>query len=415
MIVAGWSTDGDPKLLSAMCNQTIHNPNMDVKFVQDMIHIAVKLRNRLLSSIVNLSIGNKSVKVKHLKDLVKNVNKSIHGLNASEVAPTDRQNFTSFQKILQDRVIIALEQNENDSEGTVKYLQLCKDITSSYLEYDLTPLERILRMFRAVYFLRLWRNHIIISRNRRLNENFISSNAYTGIELNARNMIALIKKFRNENIPQCFLLTMFDSQTCEKAFRQLRSMGTMNYTRINFNSYDILHMIGRIEVQNDIAYFKLADVDVLFPLSHKKSNKTKIYDLPSDEEIDSMLERAKLEAIEDAQKFGIEQCSVDALESSLFLSVDQNECDDEVDNDEGDNDLDGDFQNVPDVPFDDEEDNDNQLEADSAFTTVTDEDGQQRVIRKSTFVWLLTEPGSVVSKDRLRRVQVSKKRQFPQE
>lgn len=43
----------------------------------------------------------------------------------------------------------------------------------------------------------------------------------------------------------------------------------------------------------------------------------------------------------------------------------------------------------------------------SPFTTVIDENGMELVVRKSTLVWMLSERGAAISKDRLRRVQVS--------
>lgn len=47
----------------------------------------------------------------------------------------------------------------------------------------------------------------------------------------------------------------------------------------------------------------------------------------------------------------------------------------------------------------------------TAFTTITDEKGEEIIIRTSTLVWMLSEPSGVISKDRLRRVQVSNTKQ----
>lgn len=80
-------------------------------------------------------------------------------------------------------------------------------------------------------------------------------------------------------------------------------MGTTNFTRIHFSLYDLLHMVGEIDVQNDISYFKLADGNVLFSLSHKKSKRTQIHELPTDFDINSTIERAKKAPIQDAQFF----------------------------------------------------------------------------------------------------------------
>lgn len=177
----------------------INQPTNDFDVIQDPTHIATKLRNRLLKPSIILPMGNKNISVNHLTMLIENVQKSVHGLCKSDVCPKDRQNFRSFQKIVDDRVIEALNMNIRDSGATVKYLKLCDDVTSCFLDYDLTPLDRIIRMFRAVYFFRIWRNYLKSSRYYNLSNNFITQNAYTCIEINARNMLRLITRFRNEN------------------------------------------------------------------------------------------------------------------------------------------------------------------------------------------------------------------------
>lgn len=293
MEIKGRSTDGDPKMLSAMVAEIVREPQSNVDYVQDMIHIGAKMRCRLLNESIKLTMGTQQASVTHLKSLVNNVQKSVHGLNSTDIRLIDRQNFRSYEKMVDKRVITALETHVNGAEATIQYLQLCSDVTSSYLDFDMTPLDRIFYMFRGVFFLRIWRNHVTNSRFYTLKNNFITSNAYTGIEINARSLINIIKQLRDRNLADLFLPTIFDSQTCEKTFRLLRSMGTVNFTRINFSLYDILHMIGRVEVQNQIAYFKLSGEQVTFPVSHKREQKTKIYDLPSDDEIIHILNKAK--------------------------------------------------------------------------------------------------------------------------
>lgn len=78
--VAGFSSDGDPRLLSAMCykhSQMSANSDFSTAFVQDLIHIATKLRNRLLKPNTVLQMGNEKVSVKHLIDLIKRCSKEI--------------------------------------------------------------------------------------------------------------------------------------------------------------------------------------------------------------------------------------------------------------------------------------------------------------------------------------------------
>lgn len=394
-----------------MVAQIVREPNSDVDYVQDTMHIAAKMRCRLLNESIKLIMGSKPASGAHLKSLVNNVQKSVHGLNTTDIRLVDRQNIHSYEKMIDERVTTALQNHVNGSEATVKYLQLCSEITTSYLNFEMTPLDRIYHMYRGVFFIRIWRNFIKASRYYTLKNNFITYNAYTGIEINARSLIKCMKKLRDENLPELFLPTIYDSQTCEKTFRLLRSMGTVNYTRINFSLHDVLHMFGRVEVQNQIAYFKLSDQPVKFPVSHKREVKTKIFELPSDNEINSVLKRAKEEAIEDARKFGME-CQWN-IEQYQFKSHSVEDL-----NDEEEDFFEANFEQNDDFIDSDVMNEDERLAVDShsnsPFISVMDENGQERRLRKSTFIWILTEPGAAVSKDRLKRVQISKKSQISQ-
>lgn len=297
----GVSSDGDPKLLSAMLHEIV-NGGLDP--VQDTVHIGSKLRNRLLALNAALKMGSFEVSISHLKNLVKHVQKSVHGLSQMDVSPIDRMNYTSVEKIIENRVIEALKKNVEKSDGTIKYLEIIRDVTSSFLNHDLTPLQRVFRIWHAVFFLRTWRQFVLKTAGLTLKHNFITSNAYHCVEINASTLISLIKKFRDENKPEKCLTPLFDSQTCERTFRIFRSMGTTNYTKINFSLYELINMIGRLEVANAIAYFKFDNEDIVFP--NKRRGKTMIFELPSDKEIIRTINQAKAEAMEEAKNFGMQ-------------------------------------------------------------------------------------------------------------
>lgn len=122
------------------------------KCIQDTTHIGAKLRNRILKSSIVLPLGNKQIHQSHLKMLIKMVPKIVHGLTIGDVNPKDRQNFSSYEKMTSERVRKALSEHVADSEGTVAYLEKCHQITSCFLQYDLEPLERIYRIYNAVFF-----------------------------------------------------------------------------------------------------------------------------------------------------------------------------------------------------------------------------------------------------------------------
>lgn len=400
--IEGISSDGDPRLLAAMCNQMFSIPRCKMALAQDSIHIGTKLRNKLLQLLAELQMGNSKVSVEHLKKLIRCCSKEIHGLCLTDVSPVDRQNFASLQKTMLPRVLDALRKYVPESRATIKYLELCRDVTSSYMDFDLDPNERLLRIFRAAYFYRIWREFIKSSKYK-LSEKFITPNAFKCIEINARNLLFLIRKFRDDGTPHLFIPTLFQSQTCEKTFRLFRAMGTVNYTKINFSIFELLYMIRRVEAMNDILHVRLLNKGVNFSKFQVSSQKTKMFSLPSEEQIADTLHQAKLFAIAEAKKFGMNaDKSVFGeypVKFKKFLSETDGEDLDE--NDIWEEEFD-DFFNEND---DDIDDNMNgQFDGKSKFVKVSAEDGSEKIILKSSLVWALSEKAFHPSKDRLKRV-----------
>lgn len=400
----GVSSDGDPKLLSAMCAKMC-GIGRNLICTQDHIHFGNKCRNRAQKDGINLPMGRFQVSIMHLRSLVKDVQKSIHGLSQMDVCPIDKMNYNSFEKITSDRAIDALQKYIKQSDATVLYLKVCRDATESYMKPDLNPTERIFKIWHSLFFIRVWRNFIKSSNRFTLKDNFLTSNAYMCLEINARNLIRLIKKFRDENHPERFLPGLFDSQGCENMFRLFRSMGTMQYTKINFSIYELMHMIGRIETQNEIAYIKLADKEIYFP--NKRAGKTTIFNMPSDEEIDTIVANARKLAIENAAKLGmIDINNIDEFEINSKINFDDVE-DDSDDCIENFIDEEAEVDQMDVDEFNTDEMN---VEVNSRFVVVRDENGIKRKIPKSTLIWMLTEPSERLSNDRLRRVQVHDKK-----
>lgn len=304
------------------------------------------------------------------------------------------------------RVRNALSQFIPDSEATVFYLQLCSEIASSLMDHDIIPQQRIEMLFHVVYFLRIWKKWIQSSGYS--SRNFLTSNAYMCIETNAENLLKLVRRFRDEEKQELFLTTLFDSQACERAFRQFRAMGTPNFTRVNFTLYELLHMTRRIEVQNDILYTKLPHVTL--PKLEKSREMTKIYALPSEEEITQCLIRAKRFALEDASKFGMQINSIEIDECELPIPkkiVNDNEEHAQWDDTESDENFENDAFTAYDEVDDDFHFPENDDTLQHGFLHITDpaNPNKKLLMRKSTFVWHLTEGSKKMSSDRLIRVQ----------
>lgn len=133
------------------------------------------------------------------------------------------------------------------------------DVLSSFLDKTILVEERIYRMWRSVYYLRMWRYFILKNKTFTLQNNFLSSNVYTCIELNAQSLIIPVKQFRDDNYTlraAMFIPWNFSSQSCEELFRTTRSMTSTYNTVVNFSMNDLLKRLTRFEllncIQNDL-------------------------------------------------------------------------------------------------------------------------------------------------------------------
>ncbi|CAF2102292.1 unnamed protein product [Rotaria magnacalcarata] len=81
--------------------------------MQDPIHIATKIRNRLLSKLANLKMEDFSIDMKDPVELIEAKSKIEHNLIKSDLNPKDRQNFASCLRISSELVLDLLNRNEN--------------------------------------------------------------------------------------------------------------------------------------------------------------------------------------------------------------------------------------------------------------------------------------------------------------
>lgn len=132
-----------------------------------------------------------------------------------DIDPDDRQDFSSLEKVMQTKVIDALSVHVPNSEATVMYIKICFSLASSLYEENISPVDRIYRIWYATLFLRIWRKWLksFVQRKKSskkteytltISENFLTSNAYACIEINAHNLIFWIKTFRNEQFDAIF-------------------------------------------------------------------------------------------------------------------------------------------------------------------------------------------------------------------
>jgi hypothetical protein len=122
--------------------------------MQDGIHLATKVRNRLLSTTATLCINNHQIHVNDLLHIIRTYSKIDHNLVKSDVFPHDRQNYSSCSKITSDDVLNLLK--DMNAKGTYIYLYLLKLIIITYIKTDTDILTRLYYGWIVTFSYRMW-------------------------------------------------------------------------------------------------------------------------------------------------------------------------------------------------------------------------------------------------------------------
>lgn len=184
-----------------------------------------------------------------------------------------------------------------------------------------------------------------------LKENFISSNCYTCIELNAH---ALVKKIIIEDSSEdkirgdrnkTFFPNLFASQPCELLFRQVRSFTSTFSTVVNFVMLDIIHRIKKIQLQNDIII--ASNSKITFPRFEKKvamvdgSQEQYQFEGLKRSAITFEIEKARKAVISDLENLGIDSSKLN-FHCQVKPVFENDIMDDNSDNSDIDSDQDSD-------------------------------------------------------------------------
>lgn len=454
--IVSFSADGDPKLLSAMyCQAFTTGPSPQWKFfssslnekclifTQDMIHILMKLKAKFLKPSDITPFGKEHLASRgDLIELINTTSKDLHCLSMSDIEVRDKMNFRAAQKLCDSKVTSLLRQNIPGSEATATYLDMMRETVGAFLDPQFTPLERVKLLWKWVFFLRLWRKWLVDQPGYSLGHNFISSNSYTCIELNAHAMIQLIRKFRDSEEHELFLPSEEGSQPCEDFFRKNRSLTSTQSTITNFSTLEFVHKIRRIDFLEN-SFYDLKDT-VHFPRKEKayrlSAELQKTCFLPEDFEIKIAVDEAYKSALKLCVKFGIAKSNTKCPEMPLpsvapgknyeILPDEDDEIDENVVQIEDDIVVDTNECDSEDGAVDDEDDEDDDL-ADvqedllmistgcigltkyknvivtptSPYVLVLDGNGKECIIKKTSLCWLLCSGDTKLSSDRLLRVQ----------
>ena len=198
--------------------------------------------------------------------------KDQHGLRARDLDHLDRQNFDAVEHIVSASDLLS---NIPDAIGTMIYIKLIGSVIDSYLDKSLCPEKRLEELWYATFFLRYWREWLVLHPSFNVKDNFITNNAYLCVEINAHALLAYILLVRDvlpdHNV--YFVPWMLGSQTCEKIFRSLRSMTSTYSTSINFSILGLLQGLHKWNIQNELQSQSESFNGIIFPRIEKHSKK----------------------------------------------------------------------------------------------------------------------------------------------
>jgi hypothetical protein len=255
--VAFISTDGAPTLLGAMKYLTKFGTITDVcgmKFplkptsafpcLQDPIHTLNKMKNKLINDSDELFIGPKLASAQHLIALINDtqLTKLDHGLLRWDVDSSDKtkdkMDFSSTLRICDDKVLDLLRMKRSCT-GTYMYLKMMNSFAKAFVLESVSVDEKISNSVFVVTFLRIWRKYLEL--HNLPSDHFISKNCWDCIELCNSFLIFTSMKERGHLIHLC------NSQSCESFFRDLRSFSSSGLTQINFNLFDCVKKINKVQ------------------------------------------------------------------------------------------------------------------------------------------------------------------------
>lgn len=193
----------------------------------------------------------------------KTYGKDQHGLRERDLNHKDKQNFDAVLRITSQSVMSLLAQMP-DAVGTVAYLRAISCVTDSLLDKSLEATARIEKAWTAVFFVRYWRKWLLLSSDYTLKQNFITSNAYMSIELNAHVLITAVMTLGKLTQGKNYLPWMMGSQNCEKIFWAARSITSTFSTVINFSMLGLLRRLYRLHIQM-VLESESKDTGIIYP------------------------------------------------------------------------------------------------------------------------------------------------------
>lgn len=414
------SSDSDPKYNGAMrklsnlgcvINEKSKWFACDIKslspfYVQDPAHLGAKIRNFLLRTIFKkiIPFGKYFITWKHLHVLIQIFEKDKHQLTLSVLNPDDKQKFDYVLRMCDPKVTKLLADHVEGSQATVLYLDMLRNILEAFLHQSLTPLERVRKIWYPLFIIRIWRQFIVSNKRYTLKDNFLSTNCYSCVELNAHSLVLCMLHLGRMNRADLFKPWLYESQACESIFRQFRCFTSTYSTKTNCTVKEAESRISNIQLQNDIMHGTRSHL--IYPRLQKKQNEKPNFSnvIPTETEIFNVIEKCKEDAIAMAKSLGLvtKNHSNDYLCKTPPYKLNKKRMDENGMNDSID------LLDPPDLQKIQLKNYAGQLKKEVSYTSpyceIPTDDSKKIIFRKSSLCWLWREECKKLSNDRLQRV-----------
>ena len=269
----------------------------NIAYVQDPVHVAVKLKTRMTKPSIVLPIGKYLAGIHHLQLATASFSKDQHGVRMRDINHKDKQNFEAVLRITHPTFLKVL-QKIPDAQGTIEFLRVIRCVVDSFLDENITALQRIHKAWYAVFFFRYWRKWVVNSKEYSIQNNFITENSYSCIELNAHSLITLLQTARKSG--HCFLPWLHGSQSCEKLFRTVRSMSSTFSTIVNFGMLGLLRRLHRLQIQFQLETSS-HDTGIIYPQTKTSKHHAKDEEHPDDKDLTDTTDQDILAVVWDAK------------------------------------------------------------------------------------------------------------------
>ena len=268
-----------------------------IAYVQDPVHVAVKLKTRMTKPSIVLPIGKYLAGIHHLQLATASFSKDQHGVRMRDINHKDKQNFEAVMRITHPTFLKVLQQIP-DAQGTIEFLRVMRCVVDSYLDENITALDRIHKAWYAVFFFRYWRKWVVKSKEYSIQNNFITENSYSCIEINAHSLITLLQTARKSG--HNFLPWLHGSQSCEKLFRTLRSMSSTFSTVVNFGMLGLLRRLHRLQIQFQLETSS-HDTGIVYPQTKTSKRHVNGEEHPDDKDLTDTTDQDILAVVWDAK------------------------------------------------------------------------------------------------------------------